>query len=183
MASRDELYMGMRFLDVALCSFEYLMDTSVVPFGTDGKNMYFNPQRLGGMYRTNRIQVNRGYLHMVFHCIFRHFIKSKKDDRYWDLSCDIAAEHMIDGFFHRSVRWSKSLLRRETYRKLESSKKVLNAERVYTLLKQWNPTEKEFEKLVQEFYVDDHKYWLSDESDKKKSEHASISKNIEVIFI
>ena len=32
-AARDELYLGMRFLDVALSSFVYQMDSSVSPFG------------------------------------------------------------------------------------------------------------------------------------------------------
>ena len=72
-AARDELYLGMRFLDVALSSFSYQMDGQVHGFGTDGRVMYFQPQMLGGLYRENRILVNRGYLHMVFHCIFRHF--------------------------------------------------------------------------------------------------------------
>ena len=104
-AARDELYMGMRFLDVALSSFIYQMDTTVSTFGTDGVMMYFHPQKLGGLYRQNRILVNRGYLHMVFHCIFRHLWKKGYDQRYWDLSCDIAAEHLIDANFHRSVRY------------------------------------------------------------------------------
>ena len=158
-AARDELYLGMRFLDVALSSFLYQMDTSVSPFGTDGNSIYFHPQYLGGMYKENRILVNRGYLHMVLHCIFRHMVKREMDDRYWDLSCDIAAEHMIDGNHHRSIRFSRSLLRRETYRKLEAEGKVLNAERVYALLAGWELTDKELERLEQEFYVDDHKYW------------------------
>ena len=68
-AARDELYLGMRFLDVALSSFIYQMDGSVSPFGTDGAVMYFHPAQLGGLYKENRILVNRGYLHMVFHCI------------------------------------------------------------------------------------------------------------------
>ena len=72
-AARDELYLGMRFLDVALSSFSYQMDGQIQGFGTDGRVMYFQPQMLGGLYRENRILVNRGYLHMVFHCIFRHF--------------------------------------------------------------------------------------------------------------
>lgn len=72
-AARDELYLGMRFLDVALSSFSYQMDGQIHGFGTDGRVMYFQPQMLGGLYRENRILVNRGYLHMVFHCIFRHF--------------------------------------------------------------------------------------------------------------
>ena len=72
-AARDELYLGMRFLDVALSSFSYQMDGSIHGFGTDGRVIYFQPQMLGGLYKENRILVNRGYLHMVFHCIFRHF--------------------------------------------------------------------------------------------------------------
>ena len=68
---------------------------------------------------------------MVFHCIFRHFGKPGIEKRLWNLSCDIAVEHMIDGIYHRSVRYSRSLLRRETYRLLEMEKQTLNAERIY----------------------------------------------------
>lgn len=166
-AARDELYLGMRFLDVALSSFVYQMDTSVNPFGTDGSAIYYHPQYLGGLYRQNRILVNRGYLHMVFHCIFRHMVKRGMDERYWNLSCDIAVEHMTDSNFHRSVRFPKSLLRRETYRKLEQDKKVLNAERIYAVLKEWELPEKELERLEAEFYVDDHKYWENQQPDRQ----------------
>ncbi len=58
-AARDELYLGMRFLDVALSSFSYQMDGAVHGFGTDGRVMYFQPQMLGGLYKENRILVNR----------------------------------------------------------------------------------------------------------------------------
>ncbi len=166
-AARDELYLGMRFLDVALSSFTYQPDFAVSPFGTDGAVIYFHPQELGGLYRENRLLVNRGYLHMVFHCLFRHFLKQGMDDRYWNLSCDIAAEHMIDGIYHRSVRFSRSLLRRETYRKMEAEGKVLNAERIYKILKFWQLEEKELKKLEQEFYTDDHKYWENQRSNQK----------------
>lgn len=175
-ASRDELYMGMRFLDVALSSFVYQADASVQPFGTDGYGMYYNPRQLGGLYKENRILVNRGYLHMVFHCIFRHMTKSVEtgdvaieiSTRYWNLSCDIAVEHMIDGNFHRSVRYSRSLLRRETYRKLEASGKVLNAERIRRMLFEWELTEKELSRLEEEFYRDDHRYWENQNPDQKQ---------------
>lgn len=156
---RDELYFSMRFMDVALSSFAYQMDAAVSPFGTDGYRMYFHTQELGGLYRENRILVNRGYLHMVLHCIFRHMIKRGMDSRYWNLSCDIAAEHIIDGCDLRPVRCSRSLLRRETYRRLESSGHVLNAERIFRELKSWELTEKELAMLEEEFYMDDHRYW------------------------
>lgn len=192
-ASRDELYLGMRFLDVALNSFVYQMDTKVSPFGTDGAVLYFHPQQLGGLYRQNRILVNRGYLHMVYHCIFRHIWKeypagSKEDipegkrqetdpgARLWNLSCDIAAEHLIDGSYHRSVRYSRSLLRRETYRKLEQEGKTLHAERIFKLLLDWNLDEKGLAKLEQEFYVDDHQYWPDHQPDRKPDPDSCLQK-------
>ena len=187
-AARDELYLGMRFLDVALSSFSYQMDGSIHGFGTDGRVMYFQPQMLGGLYKENRILVNRGYLHMVFHCIFRQFAwrgagrnigagysagennaDSEKtiEERLRDLSCDIAVEHIIDGMNYRSIRFSRSLLRRETYRLLEKEGKTLNAQRVYKILSGWNLSEKDFVNLEQEFRTDDHKYWESKKPDQK----------------
>ena len=172
-AARDELYFSMRFLDVALSSFVYQMDSSVSPFGTDGAVMHFHPQQLGGLLRENRILVNRGYLHMVFHCIFRHMFKRTDDERYWDLSCDIAAEHLIDGCDKRPVRWSRSLLRRETYRKLETGGRVMNAERIFRELKAWELTEKELSRLEEEFRTDDHRYWENRGPERKKEPELS----------
>ena len=68
--TRNELYMKMRFMDVALSAFYYVQDFSVDLLATDGETMYFNGQMLGGEYRQNRIEVNRAYLHLVLHCIF-----------------------------------------------------------------------------------------------------------------
>ena len=172
-AARDELYFSMRFLDVALSSFVYQMDSSVSPFGTDGAVMYFHPQQLGGLLRENRILVNRGYLHMVFHCIFRHMFKRTDDERYRDLSRDIAAEHLIDGCDKRPVRWSRSLLRRETYRKLETGGRVMNAERIFRELKAWELTEKELSRLEEEFRTDDHRYWENRGPERKKEPELS----------
>lgn len=163
---RDELYFSMRFMDVALSSFVYVMDPEARPFGTDGYRMYFHPGRLGGMYRENRILVNRAYLHMVLHCIFRHLTKQGMEERYWNLSCDIAAEHIIDGCNLRPVRYSRSLLRRETYRKLEKEEHVLNAEWIFRQLTEWDLSEKELSMLEEEFYVDDHRYW-TDQTKKR----------------
>lgn len=183
---RDELYFSMRFMDVALSSFAYQMDSGVSPFGTDGYTMYFHPRELGGLYRENRILANRGYLHMVLHCVFRHIVKPEPGQlrharegnmdqkelakRYWNVSCDIAAEHIIDGCDLRSVRWSRSLLRRETYRKLEDTGHVLNAERIFFEMEKWDLTEKELAALEEEFYVDDHRYWESDDEKRPPDE-------------
>ena len=89
------------------------------------------------------------------------------EERLRDLSCDIAVEHIIDGMNYRSIRFSRSLLRRETYRLLEKEGKTLNAQRVYKILSGWNLSEKDFINLEQEFRIDDHKYWESKKPDQK----------------
>ena len=89
--TRNELYMKMRFMDVALSAFYYVQDFSVDLLATDGETMYFNGQMLGGEYRQNRIEVNRAYLHLVLHCIFRHvFRRNGREELVWNLAADIA---------------------------------------------------------------------------------------------
>ena len=73
--TRNELYLKMRFLDVALSSFIYIMDWDIYRMGTDGIQMQYHPKDLGGLYREDRVMVNRLYLHTVLHCIFRHLIR------------------------------------------------------------------------------------------------------------
>ena len=166
-AARDELYIGMRFMDVALSSFIYQMDLSIDLCGTDGMSIFYEPQRLGGIYKENRIMINRAYLHMVFHCIFRHFIKQGYDEILWDLCCDIAVEHIIDKNDLRSTRAPRSMLRRDTYRRLEKEGKTLNAERIYKYITGWDLDEKQLLALRSEFTVDDHKYWSYKKPDEQ----------------
>ena len=66
--------------------------------------------------------MNRGYLHMLFHCLFCHMYTRKgRDKGYWDLSCDIAMEYVIDGLYQKCVHVPRSALRREMYLRLEKA--------------------------------------------------------------
>lgn len=170
--ARNELYLGMRFLDVALSSFTYAISAKVDPVGTDGAAIYFHPSHLGGLYRTSRVLVNRAYLHMVLHCLFRHLGgRKERDERLWNLACDIAVESMIDGMFHRSVRFSRSMLRRDIYRRLKEQIPVLNAQSIYRELKSWNLSSDQLEKLSVEYVVDDHVLWESQEERKRQEQN------------
>ncbi|XCP87169.1 VWA-like domain-containing protein [Roseburia hominis] len=167
--SRNELYLRMRFLDVALSSFAYVMDGTVSLVGTDGWNLYFNPAELGGLFRKDRISVNRAYLHLVLHCIFRHMItRGSREELWWNMACDIVAESVIDEWQVRSIRRGQSWLRQETYRKLRSQMKVLTAEKVYRQLLSWELSQRDTDRLVAEFTVDDHRDWAKDEDQDRK---------------
>ncbi len=170
-SSRNELYMKMRFLDVALSSLPFILDQGTEGLGTDGIYLYYNPQYLGGLYRESRVSVNRLYLHLILHGIFRHMIRRKgREERLYSLACDIVTESIIDSMQHRCVLKSRSLLRRETYRNLKKEMKVLTAEKVYGVLNSRPLSEQELLRLEQEFRTDDHSYWPSDDEQRKQNE-------------
>lgn len=160
LGARNELYLQMRFLDLALSSLNYVMDTETYGLGCDGINLYFDPKYLAELYRRDRIRINRAYLHNVFHCIFRHLWKQgNREKRLWDLSCDIAAEHLLDNLNHRCIRFPRNAFRSNYYSGLEKELKVLTAEKLYRFLADNPPEEYQLRKLEKEFRIDDHRRW------------------------
>ena len=175
--ARNELYMKMRFLDVALSCMPFIPDTGADGMGTDGLYLYYDPQYLGGLFREDRVMVNRIYLHLVLHGIFRHMLRRKgREERIYHLACDIVAESIIDGLQYRCVMKGRSLPRREMYRMLKKKMKTLTAERVYEVLKKEEFPETKLGQLESDFRVDDHSYWPKDEDKKKQKEKKKDSK-------
>lgn len=158
--ARNELYLGMRFLDVALNGLFPFPDPGASGAGTDGTLFFFRPEYLARLYRRGRIYVNRLLLHSVFHCLFGH-LWNRKDRalEYWNLACDIAVESLIDGFYRPCVYMRQTPVRAAFYDRLKEKTEVLNAERVYRALQEMNLTEEEYGRLVTEFVRDDHSRW------------------------
>ncbi|WP_331655102.1 DUF2201 family putative metallopeptidase, partial [Anaerotignum sp.] len=104
-ASRNELYLSLRFLDIALSGLRYEMNLSSLYVGTDGEKVLFNPRYLVERYQSDPVLVNRLYLHMLLHCIFRHpFHTGERDEALWGVSCDIAVESIIDSLPLKATR-------------------------------------------------------------------------------
>ena len=169
--ARSELYVNMKFLDVSLSSLGFEADWAREGLGTDGHLIYYGPDYLLGLYKRGRTLVNRGYLHMLFHCLFCHmYTRKDRDKGYWDLSCDIAMEYVIDGLYQKCVHVPRSALRREIYLRLEKalSEKgpVLTAERVYRALLEMELPERRLDMLKAEFFVDSHDLWEQEDSPK-----------------
>ena len=155
--TRNELYLQMRFLDVAVSSFVYEMNLHAEPAGTDGLVMYYHPGRIGGLYKERHVDLCRLYLHMVLHCIFRHLTRRNgREQRLWELSCDIAAESIIDSMHVRAVRKAQSWLRQNTYRNLRKRLKVLTADKIYGILEKEEGIQQQLCRLEQEFQRDSH---------------------------
>ncbi len=162
--ARNELYLNMRFLDLALCSLRYQMNTKVRTAGTDGYRIYFEPYGLSELFEGDRVGLNRLYLHMVLHCLFRHLTRQgAREEGLWHLSCDIAAEAMIDNLGKRSVRRAVAPERALVYKRLSERLSVLTAEGVYHVLHEWGLSGEPKERLSELFLADDHGFWPKDD--------------------
>lgn len=158
--SRNELYLNMRYLDLSLSSLGFEMDPACRGLGTDGFVIYYHGEYLCDLYRRGRVLVNRAYLHMVLHCLFCHMdTMGRREGRMWNLSCDIAAESVIDGLYLKCVHIQTPPFRMDWYGRLRQRLQVLNAEGVYKTLEEMKLTERQLERLEAEFLVDDHQYW------------------------
>ena len=170
--SRNELYLSMRFLDIALSSLHYELYLSTVTIGTDGEKILYNPNYLIKRYQDDTVLVNRSYLHMLLHCIFRHMINAEERDiEYWNLSCDIAVESIIDSLDYKCINLTVSDKRNEIYEKLRKELKVLTAEGIYCILKKMNLSFRELKQMEKEFVSCDHSIWgrLKESTDDESS--------------
>ncbi len=169
--ARNELYLNMRFLDIALSSLAFLPEQQIRVTGTDGSILYFQPDALVSVFRKGRAAVNRQYLHSIIHCLFSHlWTRKDRDEEYWNLACDIAAEYVIDGLHLKAVHHPKSSVRRELYHMLETEDAaVVTAERVYRFLCRMHPIQAQLDIWKREFLVDDHCKWERQDPQKSPS--------------
>ena len=92
-SARTELYMNLPFLDSALAALPAADGYDTPTLATDTRVLFFSGAWLAQQYERSRANVNRAYLHTLFHCLLRHPGKTRgRDADLWDLSCDIAVE-------------------------------------------------------------------------------------------
>lgn len=164
-ASRNELYLSMRFLDIALHSLQYQLYVATLTFGTDGEKILYNPSHLMKTYQEDPVMVNRAYMHMLLHCMFRHMMnREERDEEKWNLACDIAVESMIDSMEFRTLKMTIPDQKQEVYDALQKEMKVLSAEGIYRVLDSRLYGYEEITRMKRTFEVDDHSIW----DDKKK---------------
>ncbi|SHN50280.1 Predicted metal-dependent peptidase [Butyrivibrio hungatei DSM 14810] len=182
-ASRTELYIAMRFMGAALSSLSYEMDLSTTSVGTDAVNIRFNPSYVCKLFLEEPGKLNRTYLHMILHCIFRHMYTSARytDVQIYDLCADIVVESILDGMDYQCIYRVSSDYRDRWYSQLEKELKVLTVEKLYKYFKDNEETIDifEIEKLEREFKLDDHGFWQrlpddppeNDDSENEQKKH------------
>ena len=160
--SRNELYLNMRFLDVALSTLLFSAAQPVSLAGTEGVHLIFDPDALIACFRKGRVYVNRLFLHTVFHCVYGHpWNRHGRDIDLWNLACDIADEWVIDQLPVRCLHIPASAFRRSACRILtERGVAVPTAGHLYRVLTDLRESDPLFlQQLTEEFTLDDHRYW------------------------
>lgn len=177
---RNELYLELRFLDLAFSALSPKADASIRTFATDGDFLYFSSEQVLRIFRQNAAFLDRAYLHSVLHCIFAHlWIGGNRDRQLWNIACDIAVEYTIDGMDKNCTRRILSWTRQQFYEELRGQKEGVSAAVIYRMLKERSVTKGGAEWIAgmeREFYTDDHRYWPKQEDGTAKREAAAAAR-------
>ena len=156
--SQNTLLLSLRFMDVAI--FRLTPKQEETTLATDGRLLYYGVNYVLKQYRNEPAQMSRDVLHVILHCVFRHFfVNPAIDVPIWDLAVDIAVENMINELgincsLTKRVRDQLGVLQ-----ELRNNLKTMNAEHIYRYYKDRGITEETAEDLRLLFQSDDHSNW------------------------
>lgn len=167
--SRNELYMNLPYLDVALCALRFQPGEGVtLSLATDGETLYYDGSYLAERYLRSRVLTDRAYLHVILHCMLRHLGKKRgKAAELWDLACDVAVESILDELHYPCLEEGSVPAKLKFYGECRADMPVLTAEGVYRRLLRLNLPEYEIAQLQRRFLVDDHGLWDPERQDEQ----------------
>ena len=159
--ARTELYIHLRFMARALDSLGYTMDLATQSMGTDARTIHYNPNFVFALFLESPQKLDRLYLHILLHCIFRHMFSSDQyeDQALWDLAADIQVESVLDSMDYDIINRPAYPLREEWYERLRAECRVLSAERIYHYFHLNKPDLDTLQQLTLEFHKCDHQFW------------------------
>lgn len=159
--ARTELYIHLRFMARALDSLGYTMDLATQSMGTDARTIHYNPNFVFALFLESPQKLDRLYLHILLHCIFRHMFSSDqyKDQALWDLAADIQVESVLDSMDYDIINRPAYPFREEWYERLRAECRVLSAERIYHYFHLNKPDLDTLQMLTLEFHKCDHQFW------------------------
>lgn len=156
--SRNTLLVNLRFLDAALNRF--ILTPYPGTLATDGQYLAYNARHVLQCYRAEKESSARDYLHMVFHCVFRHmYVHTLVDRPCWDLACDVAVENAVTQLGLKATESARQRQQTEELDGLRDELKQLTAERLYRYYLDKNLPPAELERLQALFRADEHTLW------------------------
>jgi predicted metal-dependent peptidase len=156
--AENTLLINLRFLKMALFRLEFCPDPKTT-LATDGEKLFYGFTHILKLFSIQNELVNRGYLHIVLHCIFHHpFVNPLIDHHCWDLACDIAVEAAIEELELPCVE-IENPDRKEIINYLHKKLKYITAERVYHHYRGLDMPPEKLATLRELFLADTHELW------------------------
>ncbi len=185
--SRNTLFVDLRFLENALSRFTFEPyfgtispgaglhrlpdgqnaignltpeDLTKPSIATNGERLFYDPAYVLREFKEDDRSMIHAYLHMVMHCIFRHFFADASLDRsLWDLSCDIAAEAMVHELMPGLMQNSRFASQESYLKNLASTLSPMTADKIYNEFQKRKLSEQDLANLSSLFAEDDHFPW------------------------
>ena len=177
-AAQDKIVASMRFMDSAVFALkkEIVTDKKGI-FMVDGTTLYYSSDEIFARMKRGLSSFTHDYMHVLLHCIFKHYYVSEKVNRlYWDLASDIAVEEMIESLGATCLNTHESSERRDELKKIKAKRGRLSVDRLYKSFVNDPPIEAEVGLMRELFTVDDHLLWYgADKSSNKPVETSEAS--------
>lgn len=156
--SRDILSVKLRFINPALSRLELIPSTW--PLATDGVRMLYDPVYILHSYSREKNMPVRQYLHVILHCVFQHFyVDGRINQILWNLSCDMAVEHMITELNLDYTRVERQSRQEALLAPIQKAVGQLTAEKIYHYLLRHRPDEDTLIHWGRLFLADEHEAW------------------------
>ena len=174
--THNSIIVHMRFLDMALSRLTHEISYKY-HFATDGRKIFYEPNFVLKRYIENSDFIMHDYLHLLFHCIFRHqFVDNKAVDiKLWNLSCDIAVESMINSLEISSLKISLDDRQKKILDILRQNVKVLTAEHIYKYFDESSVSQDYINSLSELFCIDNHNLWYGQKRNSSQNGRKSDS--------
>ena len=167
---RNEICARFPFLFRAVTGLSLIVEGDVPEgIGTEGDAIIGNPMFLIRAWSESPSRLKRGYLHMLFHCLYQHpFIAEKAEKRLWKLACDLSVELLLE-YNIPAKMWQLSPEIQEKRRRILSYFKKENpsAQVLYQQLKS-DKIPFEIGEMEDIFSFDDHSLWKYDSRNSEK---------------
>lgn len=171
-----ELLIKYRYLAMAFGRLEPVRDEMVFSLASDGKKLYYSGSYIIKLYKREKSEILRTYLHTVLHCLFLHnFVSEKIEKSKWSLACDAAVENVISSIGGDDTVCMNVQYQNNFITLLKQNIDSLTAEKIYDFLCRNNYSEEKADEIRKNFKRDSHQLWF--EKNKKKKDEEVSEKN------
>ena len=174
-AAQDKIVASMRFMDSAVFALkkEIVLDKKCI-FMVDGTTLYYSSDEIFARMKSGLSTFTHDYMHVLLHCIFKHYYVSEKVNRlYWDLASDIAVEEMIESLGAPCLNTPESSERRDELKRIKAKRGRLSVDRLYKSFVYDPPIEAEVGLMRELFTVDNHSLWYGANKSSNKPVESS----------